>query len=112
MALLPKLPDGFHAQPAYHHIEGWQSYDFVRVYTPSRELDELRSYWLLNSNEDMRGPMPPHARFLSFVDWANHFHKGSLDYAEFESAQTALADVRGWLDAVQSTDLLKIPDLH
>jgi hypothetical protein len=109
--LTPRLPSGFHAQPAFHHQDGWLSYDFYRVYTPARELDPLRSFWLMTSHEDARGPQPPKARWISFSAWAHHFHKGELAYAEFANPQTPLATVHAWLDAAESSDLEEVAEL-
>jgi hypothetical protein len=110
--LTPRLPQGYHAQPAFHHQEGWTSFDFFRVYTPEREHDPWRSFWLVTTAEDTRGPQPPKTRWVAFVDWANANHKDELDYADFSNPQTPLDEVRRWVDATPSGDLVKIAELQ
>jgi hypothetical protein len=109
--LSPRLPSGCHAQLAFHHQDGTTGYDFYRVYTPEREHDLARSYWLITEDEDTRGPMPPSSRFLSFVDWAHAQHKDVMAYGEFANAQTPVRTVRKWVDAGPSQDLVTIREL-
>ena len=59
MPLIPRLPSGYHAQPAFHHQTDGVSFDFYRAYTPERAHDELRSFWLMTDNPETRGPMSP-----------------------------------------------------
>jgi hypothetical protein len=109
--LTPRLPPGFHAQPAFHHQEGWTSFDFFRVYTPARELDPMRSYWLVVTAEDTRGPQPPAARWVAFADWAKASHKEASDFHEFQNPQTPLANIRRWVETVRSGDLVHVTEL-
>jgi hypothetical protein len=108
MSLNPRLPQGFHAQPAFHHQEGWTGFDFYRVYNVARELDPLRSYWLMTTAEDTRGPMPPRGRWLAFADWAHAEHRSVDDYHVFANPQTKLAEIRRWVETTQSGDLVEI----
>jgi hypothetical protein len=108
MPLTPRLPKGFHAQPAFHHQEGAVGYDFYRAYNVKRELDPLRSYWLMTYDSDARGPMPPKTRWLSFADWMRANHRGADDYHVFANPQTKLAEVRRWIEATESGDLIEI----
>ncbi len=109
--LTPRLPAGYHAQPAFHHQDGFTSFEFYRAYNTARELDPLRSYWLLITAEDTRGPMPPKARWLAFVDWAYHQHKGESDYPEFANPQTPPDAILRWVNASQSGDLVTIREM-
>lgn len=109
--LTPRLPPGFHAQPAFHHQDGWTSFDFYRVYTPTRELDPTRSFWMMLTAEDTRGPMPPRPRWIAFADWVHAQHKSADDYAEFANPQTPLATVRKWVEGGESKDLVEVKAL-
>jgi hypothetical protein len=111
MSLTPRLPKGFHAQPAFHHQDGQISYDFYRAYNVAREMDYLRSYWLMTSDVDTRSPMPPKSKWLAFGDWARAQHRPFEDYHVFANPQTKLDEVRRWLDATQSGDLVEVKDL-
>jgi hypothetical protein len=108
MPLTPRLPKGFHAQPAFHHQEGAVGYDFYRAYNVARELDPMRSYWLITYDSDARGPMPPKTRWLSFADWMRANHRAAADYHVFANPQTKLAEVRRWVEATESGDLVEI----
>jgi hypothetical protein len=109
--LTPRLPDGFHAQPAFHHQEGFTSFDFYRVYTPTRELDPLRSFWLITTAPDTRGPMPPQSQWIAFVDWARANQKDDLAYADFANPQTPGTEIRRWISRSPSSDLVQIAAL-
>lgn len=112
MPLIPRLPQGYHAQPAFHHEDGdTVSLDFYRAYNKARELDPLRSYWLMTYDSDSRSPMPPKTRWLGFVDWARAQHKTADDYADFASPQTEIAEIRRWIEATESGDLIEVKEI-
>ena len=111
MPLIPRLPKGYHAQPAFHHQEGPIGFDFYRAYTPARELDPLRCYWLLTYDSDARGPMPPKTRWVGFADWARAHHMGVEGFHIFANPQTKLAEVRRWIEAGESNDLIEVAEL-
>ena len=110
MPLTPRLPEGYHAQPAFHHQEGSVGYDFYRAYSPSRELDPLRSFWLVTEDSDARGPMPPRTRWVGFSDWARAHHMSVNDFHIFSNLQTKPADVRRWVEATPSGDLIEVQE--
>jgi hypothetical protein len=111
MPLIPLLPKGYHAQPAFHHQDGAVGFDFYRAYNLARELDPLRSYWLMTYDSDTRGPMPPKTRWLGFVDWAIAEHRTVDDYHVFANPQTKLAELRRWIEATQSGDLIEVKEI-
>jgi hypothetical protein len=111
MPLTPRLPQGYHAQPAFHHQEGSVGYDFYRAYTPAREIDFLRSYWMVTYDSDARGPMPPGTKWIGFADWARAQHKTFADYHVFANPQTPMADVRKWVEATPSGDLIEVQEI-
>jgi hypothetical protein len=106
MSLIPRLPHGYHAQPAYHHQMDGVAFDFYRAYTPERTHDELRSFWLMTDNPDARGPMPPRTRWVGFADWARANHRPAADYHVFANPQTKMAEVRRWVEAGAQADLV------
>jgi hypothetical protein len=108
--LTPKLPRGYHAQPAFHHQDAEVAYDFYRVYDASRELDLRRSYWLMTEAPDTRGPLPPRSHWVAFYDWAHHGHRDVMAYGEFANPQTPMATVRQWIADAHAKDLVEIPE--
>ena len=112
MPLIPLLPKGYHAQPAFHHQDDDNvAFDFYRAYNPKRELDPTRSYWLMTYDSDTRSPMPPKTRWLGFVDWARAEHKTFDDSADFANPQTSLAEIRRWILATESGDLIEVKEI-
>jgi hypothetical protein len=111
MTLTPRLPKGYHAQPAFHHQEGTVGYDFFRAYNAARELDPMRSYWLMTYDSDARGPMPPKTRWLGFVDWVIAEHRSANDYHVFANPQTKIAEIRRWVEATESGDLVDVKEI-
>jgi hypothetical protein len=109
--LTPRLPKGYHAQPAFHHQAGEIGFDFYRAYTPKREIDPLRSFWMVTYEPDARGPMPPRTRWIGFAEWARAQHKTAADYHVFANPQTPLADVRRWVEASTGADLEEVQEI-
>jgi len=50
-------------------------------------------------------------RWLAFSDWAHAQHKGLSDYGVFANPQTKLAEVRRWVEATESGDLIDFKEL-
>jgi hypothetical protein len=111
MSLTPRLPKGYHAQPAFHHQEGTIGFDFYRAYNTAREIDPLRSYWLMTYDSDARGPMPPRTRWVSFSEWAHAGHRSAGDYHVFANPQTKLVEIRRWIEAGSSGDLVDVKEV-
>jgi hypothetical protein len=110
MPLIPRLPAGYHAQPAFHHQTDGVAFDFFRAYDSERGHDELRSFWLMTENPDARGVMPPRARWVGFADWARANHRSAGDYHVFANPQTKMVDVRRWVEAGAQGDLVDVQE--
>jgi len=110
MPLIPRLPPGYHAQPAFHHQVDGIGFDFYRAYDTERALDPLRSFWLMTEDSDARGTMPPRTHFLGFADWARAHHTNVNDYHVFANPQTKLDELRRWLAAPSSGDLVDVQE--
>jgi hypothetical protein len=91
----PQLPDGYHAQAEYEFRDpsGTFSYEFSRVYGPSRErdkrgsiseLDEDLSFWSITNYVDVAGDDHSVGTAVSFAR-ARAAHGGHLKFGQFAS---------------------------
>ena len=108
--MMPRLPEGYHAQPAFHHQVDGTGFDFYRAYDTARALDPLRCFWLLTDDSDNRGPMPSRTRWLGFCDWARAHHYTVDQYHIFANPQTKLEQVLRWFDGTSSSDLVDVQE--